>query len=68
MGIKKLIVDSDSHQYGKDIESLMDKVQRKKQGSKAFKKALTKRDYYLSMKLPSIKDIILERLIFYEGS
>ncbi|MBT9138516.1 MAG: hypothetical protein DDT40_00771 [candidate division WS2 bacterium] len=38
MGIKKLIVDSDSHQYGKDIESLMDKVQRKNRVQKHLRK------------------------------
>jgi len=48
IGIKKLIVDSDGNQYGKDIERLMDKIQRKQQDSKAFKRALKERDYYVN--------------------
>jgi len=48
IGIKKLIVDSEGKEYGKDIERLMDKIQRKQQGSKAFKRALKERDYYVN--------------------
>jgi len=48
IGIKKLIVDSSGNEYGKEIESLMDKIQRKEQGSKAFKRALKERDYYIN--------------------
>jgi putative transposase len=48
IGIKKLIVDSEGNQYGKDIEKLMDKIQRKQQDSKAFKRALKERDYYIN--------------------
>lgn len=48
IGIKKLLVDSNNKRYGLKIESLLDKIQRKKQGSKAFKRALLERDYYIN--------------------
>jgi len=48
IGIKKLIVDSSGNEYGKSIETLMDKIQRKQQGSKAFDRALKERDYYIN--------------------
>lgn len=48
IGIKKLIVDSDGKEYGKNIERLMDKIQRKQQGSKAFERALKERDCYIN--------------------
>lgn len=47
IGIKKLIVDSNGKQYGKDMERLMDKIQRKEQNSKAFKRALKERNNYI---------------------
>lgn len=67
IGIKKLIVDSDGNQYGKDIEGLMDKIQRKEQGSKAFKRALKERDCYINKtvkELPfeTIKTITVENI------
>jgi len=48
IGIKKLMVDSNGNQYGKKIEDKMDKIQRKQQGSKAFKRALIERDEYIN--------------------
>lgn len=48
IGIKKLIVTSENKEHGKDIEKLMDKIQRKKQKSKAFHQALKERDYYVN--------------------
>ncbi|MBU2559227.1 MAG: transposase [Bacteroidetes bacterium] len=42
------MVDSEGKQYGKDIERLMDKIQRKQQGSMAFKRALKERNYYIN--------------------
>jgi len=67
IGIKKLIVDSKGNEYGKDIESLMNKIQRKQQGSKAFKRALKERDSYISKtvkELPfaDLKMIALENI------
>ena len=48
IGIKKLVATSEGKEYGKDIERLMDKIQRKEQGSKGFKRALKERDYYVN--------------------
>jgi putative transposase len=48
IGIKKLIATSEGNFHGKEIEPLMNKIQRKQQGSKAFKKALKERDYYIN--------------------
>ncbi len=67
IGIKKLMVSSDGNQYGKDIEKLMDKIQRKEQGSKAFKRALKERNYYINReakKLPfnEYKVIVMENI------
>lgn len=66
-GIKKLIVDSSGNEYGKNIEPLMNKIQRKKQGSNAFKKALKERDYYINKTVKEIpfnetKIIIMENI------
>ena len=67
MGIKKLIVTSEGKEYGKDIEKLMNKIQRKQQNSKAFKKALKERDYYINQavkELPfkKIKCLVMEAI------
>jgi len=48
IGIKKLITTSEKEFLGKDIERLMNKIQKKQQGSKAFKRALKERDYYIN--------------------
>jgi len=44
VGYKKLIATSDYKTYGHEMESVYEKISRKKQGSKAFKRALTERD------------------------
>jgi putative transposase len=67
IGIKKLIVDSEGKGYGKEIETLMTKIQRKQQGSKAFKKALKERDYYINKTVKELpfeetKVIVLENI------
>lgn len=67
VGIKKLIVDSDGKEYGKDLERLMDKIQRKQQDSKAFKRALKERDYYINktvkeLPLKETKTIVMENI------
>lgn len=67
IGIKKLMVDSDGNKYGENFESLMNKIQRKQQGSKAFKRALIERDCYINKtakELPfeDTKIIIVERI------
>lgn len=65
IGIKKLMMDSEGNQYGENIESLMNKIQRNKQGSKAFERALKERDYYINktvkeIPLNEIKVVVLE--------
>lgn len=44
VGYKKLIATSDYKTYGHEMESVYEKISRKKQGSKAFKRALAERD------------------------
>jgi len=53
-GIKKLMVSSEGKEYGKDIERLMDKIQRKKQKSKAFIRVLKERNYYINKVVKNI--------------
>jgi len=67
IGVKKLLTTSERRYYGKNIESLMDKIQRKQQGSKAFNRALIERNQYINRivkQLPyhRIKTIILENI------
>lgn len=67
IGIKKLMVSSEGKEYGKDIERLMDKIQRKKQKSKAFIRALKERNYYINKVVKNInwnelKTIIMENI------
>lgn len=64
VGIKKLMVDSDGNQYGKDIEDLLDKISRKKQKSKAFDRALRERDAYINKAVKQLPDAhyVLEAL------
>ena len=66
IGIKKLITTSEGKKYGKDIEKLMNKIQRKQQKSKAFQRALKERDYYINK---VIKELDWQRLktIFMEN-
>jgi len=67
IGIKKLMATSEKKFYGKEIELLMDKIQKKQQGSKAFKKALKERDYYINknakqLPLETSKAIVMENI------
>lgn len=67
VGIKKLIVTSEEKFYGMEIESLMEKIQRKQQKSKAFNRALKERNYYINKivkELPfrNLKAIVVEDL------
>ena len=68
-GYKKLIACSDGSIYGSELENVYKKIARKKQGSKAFKRALLERDnltnkavnnFYLEHK--NVKDVICEKL------
>ena len=67
IGIKKLMATSEKKFYGKEIERLMDKIQKKRQGSKAFRRALAERDYYIKktvkeLPLDSLKAIVMENI------
>jgi IS605 OrfB family transposase len=67
IGYKKLIVDSNGKQYGPDFQNLAEKISRKKQGSKAFKRSLIERDCFINktvkeLDLPNIKTIVIENL------
>jgi len=67
VGIKKLLVDSNNKRYGLNIEPLLNKILRKQQGSKAFKRALLERDYYINKTLKELpfkkcKTIVLENI------
>ena len=66
-GYKKLLVTSDKQFIGKDFELLYVKISHKRQGSKAFKRALIERDQRINksikeLKLEEIKEIVIEDL------
>jgi putative transposase len=50
-GYKKLISTSSGNHYGVELEEVYEKISRKKQGSKAFKRALTERDNLIGKSL-----------------
>ena len=67
IGYKKLAVLSDGQVVGKELENKIAKIARKKQGSKAFKKALRERDDYINhevknIDLSNIKTLVVEDL------
>jgi putative transposase len=64
MGIKKLMVDSDGNEYGKDIERLLDKANRKQFKSRAFDRALAERDAYINaaVKQLPLANVVIEDL------
>lgn len=64
MGIKKLLVTSDGHYLGEGLEPLIRKIKRKKQNSKAYKRALKERDQYINRVVRELPDshIVMEDL------
>ena len=67
IGYKKLIVDSNGNRYGDNFQELANKISRKKQGSKAFKRALVERDCFINktvkeLNLDNIQTIVIENL------
>ena len=48
-GYKKLLACSDGKVYGKELEDIYEKISRKKQRSKAFKRALKERDEAINL-------------------
>ena len=66
-GYKKLAVLSNGHILGNNLEHLIGKISRKKQGSKGFFRALKQRNEYIdkelkSLNLESVKEIVVEDL------
>lgn len=68
-GYKKLIACSDGNIYGSELEEVYKKISRKKQGSKAFKRALIERDNLTNKAVndffkehSDVKDIVCEKL------
>lgn len=67
IGYKDLIVTSDNQVFGHELESIYEKIARKKQGSNAFKRALLERDNLIgkavnSLNTTDIKEIVAENL------
>ena len=67
IGYKKLLVSSENKIYDSDLEKVYEKITRKKQCSKAFKRALTERDNKINqslnqLSLRGIKEIVCEDL------
>jgi putative transposase len=72
VGIKKLMTDSDGNMYGAKIEPLIEKIQRKRLGSKNHKRALRERDEYINRtvkELPKDSVYVVEDLkgLKYKG-
>lgn len=67
VGYKKLITSSENKVYDTGLERIYEKISRKKQKSKAFKRSLKERDNKINesinrMPLEGIKTLIVERL------
>ena len=67
IGYKDLIVTSDNQFLGHELESVYEKISRKKQGSNAFKRTLTERDNLIGkainlLNLNNIKELVDENL------
>ena len=67
MGYNKLLCDNNGNKYNGELTEIYNKISRKKQGSKAFKKALSHRDNEINkicneLPLNNIKDLIIEDL------
>jgi len=67
IGYKKLISTSDYRTYGYELEAVYQKISRKKQGSKAFKRSLVERDNKTNqivnqVPLKRVKTLVVEDL------
>lgn len=68
IGYKKLIVTSEKQEIGNDFYNIYEKISRKKQGSKAFKRVLKERDYKINelinkeLDLSKVRTLIVEDL------
>jgi len=66
-GYKKLAVLSSGQKVGEELEQKCEKISRKKQGSKAFKRALVERNEYINREvkkigLSDLKAVVVENL------
>lgn len=59
IGYKKLLVDEEGTKYGQDFENLCEKISKKEQGSKSFKRSLKERDEYINK---VVKDVDLNKV------
>ncbi len=67
-GYKELLVDSSGKSYDQGMEHVYEKIARKKQGSKAFKRSLVERDNLTNqsvnkLDLSSVKELVCEDLV-----
>lgn len=68
IGYKKLIATSEKQTIGKDFEIIYNKISRKRQGSKAFKRSLIERDNKINevinkeLNLENVKELVVENL------
>ena len=67
IGYKDLLVSSENKHYDKGMQSLYEKISRKKQGSKAFKRSLIERNNKINeslnqLNLTDIREIVAEDL------
>ncbi|MCK9596439.1 RNA-guided endonuclease TnpB family protein [Candidatus Pacearchaeota archaeon] len=66
-GYKKLAVTSENQVIGSELQTKIEKISRKQQDSKAFKRSLTERDNYINreiknLQLNKLKTIVVEDL------
>lgn len=66
-GYKKLLIDSNNVKYDNGLESVYEKISRKKQNSNAFKRSLIERDNLINqslnnINLNNIKEVVCEDL------
>ena len=73
IGYKELIVTSDNKHLDTGLENIYYKISRKKQGSKAFKKALLERNNKINqtlnlLKLDDVREVVAEKLKYVKKS
>jgi len=66
-GYKTLLADSEGVEHGQELEAQYEKIARKKQGSQAFKRALTERDNLINrvvnkLDLAGVREVVVEDL------
>lgn len=66
-GYKTLLSDSEGQEHGRELEQVYEKIARKRQGSQAFKRALTERDQLINrtvnqLDLQEVQEVVVEDL------